>query len=369
MRQARPQNRCDFIGSMLLTVVSVFVGLVIIEVALRTFWSEAPSSIRFLFITADTVRNVASGIPGYKPNASVHEVSIYNTSPGGFATEYDVRFHTNNQGNVQLADTFCNRTTIAVVGDSFAQGQGSVPWFYDLERTIPTSAQTPQLVNLGFMGTGVAIWKRALEHYRSCYKFSKIMLIFIGDDWYRPVWDFTPHDLECVSGNPCKDQTIFFFPLQLGKTAAELEQEVSRMSPQASQGWLGSMRSLTLAGLAMKSIADSKKFALSQEAFSDIAGMVAKQDLILLHIPMREETLTGPLSQTQRAVDWLAHGGYAVQECPIESSDFLPHDPHPNQKGYSKIRRCVETILLKLVAGENSQRTLPATVSPPVRER
>jgi hypothetical protein len=350
---------------MLLTLVSVFAGLLIIEVALRLFWSEPPSA-RFLFITADTVGNVASGVPSFKPNASVHEVSIYKAPAGGFATEYDVRFHTNNQGNVQLADTFCNRATVAVVGDSFTQGQGSVPWFYDLEKNIPTGAQTPQLVNLGFMGTGVAIWKRALEHYRSCYELSKIVLIFIGEDWYRPVWDFTPADLECVSLNPCKDPTIFFFPLQPGKTAAELEQEVSRMPPR---GGPGSVRSLTLARLAVKSIADRRKFALSQEAFSDIAGMVARQDLILLHIPMREETLTGPSSQTRRAIDWLARGGYSVQECPIGSSDFLPHDAHPNQTGYSKIRRCVEIILMKLVAGEDLERSLPATISSPVQGR
>ena len=55
-------------------------------------------------------------------------------SPNDIIIETDYNIETNNLGLVMKKDIYKNDRVLLVIGDSFTEGQGAEPWFYDLER-------------------------------------------------------------------------------------------------------------------------------------------------------------------------------------------------------------------------------------------
>lgn len=120
-----------------------------------------------------------------KPNTPAHL-----TCTLADATVFDTPMHTNNLG---LFDTRqyhkdpAARKRIALVGDSYTQGIGSIPWIPDLavrlEKDFPV-----QLFGLGITGTGFENFDLLLEHYEQELSFTDIIILAIEDDFARMRW-------------------------------------------------------------------------------------------------------------------------------------------------------------------------------------
>mgnify|MGYP006267186491 CR=1 FL=1 len=60
-------------------------------------------------------------------------------------------------------DIYKNDRVLLVIGDSFTEGQGAEPWFYDLEKD---NYLNTKLMNLGIMGSGPMGWLSLTNHLK-----------------------------------------------------------------------------------------------------------------------------------------------------------------------------------------------------------
>lgn len=360
-------RRAARIASIAVVALSIIAALAVIEGVLRFTLQPTPPSDRFLFITPGSFRNVADNVPGYEANANVREIAVYmvpqaDSPERQFFLEYDVNFRTNNQGHVQLTDTFCHRDTIAVVGDSFTQAEGNVPWFYDLERDAASRGASPQLLNLGIMGTGINSFRQTLDYYRGCYDISKVVVVFIGDDWYRPRWGFDTDQLDCLSARiPCREGQSIFFRMPASVTDEAIRDSVRERSRDRYKP--SALRLLDLRSRANRAFKEWMRYRASKDSFLSIMHTFGKDNVRLIQVSMRQETGAQPQTpQTRSALEWIAQNGFDVSACPLTAEDYLPHDVHPNKAGYGKIRQCVETAIENVT----QQRMFQSTgLSPP----
>ena len=95
-------------------------------------------------------------------------------------------------------DVFPKKRAIFVVGDSFTEGQGASPWFYDLEDAY--DAEGTQLINLGILGTGPQQWENLASSTRQQLGLDVVATVIniIPPAMRRPVWTFKERELNCL---------------------------------------------------------------------------------------------------------------------------------------------------------------------------
>lgn len=106
------------------------------------------------------------------------------------ATVFDTPMHTNNLGLFDPRPYHKDpaaRKRIALVGDSYTQGIGSVPWIPALATRIEADFPV-QLFGLGITGTGFQNFDLLLEHYEQELSFTDIIILAIENDFARMHW-------------------------------------------------------------------------------------------------------------------------------------------------------------------------------------
>src|SRR4029077_1116528 len=147
-------------------------------------------------------------------------------SDNDFIVEYDYRFRTNNFGLVQDADIAPERDSLLLLGDSFTEGQGAEPWFRLVSPEIAKLGY--QAINGGLMATGFEQWLK-LDRYLAASKvrIEKIVVLFISDDYRRPVHNFRPDELRCLADlSLCRAAEDYLFRLPPG---AELSSWIAKI--------------------------------------------------------------------------------------------------------------------------------------------
>jgi len=272
--------------------------------------------------------------------------------------EYDVTFRTNNAGLVQQRDIDKTKEYIVVVGDSFTQGVGATPWFYELENHFPVTS----LANLGLLGTGVSHWVRALQWFEANQaRIRNVLVIFITDDFKRPHWkaNLDQHGLSFCYVDHCELMATVYNT----SDAEELLTARRKLLNNGNSDIEGSKHKLKeyLLGFRLgRVIINLRRWFLGFPAHDDTFVEenkhafieLAKQHHILfaLHLPQKEEAAAEHWSRQSleirrfvqttgvRAVDGMGRCGLTI-------SGFYTRDPHPNSKGYDKIERCVAELL------------------------
>ena len=138
----------------------------------------------------------------YYPNQKYKTLNIWKDK-NSFFKEWEYSFTTNNAGNVQLFDIKNSNNKIIFIGDSFAEGVGAKPWFYDLETK--NSNNRYDLINLGFLGTGFIDWEQRLKKFDD-KNVIKIFILFISEDALREKLKL---NLKCLDSNTCDEYSIF----------------------------------------------------------------------------------------------------------------------------------------------------------------
>jgi hypothetical protein len=132
-------------------------------------------------------------------------------SDNKFKTEYDYHVQTNDFGLVQDTDVIPGQVSLLLLGDSFTEGVGAEPWFRLVSPEIHKLGYQP--VNGGIGGTGFGGWLK-LEQYLTAadIRIRKLVVLFISDDYRRPVWNVTPDELRCFSAQSlCRvEQGVYF---------------------------------------------------------------------------------------------------------------------------------------------------------------
>ena len=195
---------------IVLLVSGLLVATLIAEIATRLVFPEAVDD-RLLLTTSVFVRD-AKGIPRLAPRQRVRSVLFASGRP-----EFDVTYTTNNLGFVDHRDYIRNPEAwaMAVAGDSFAAGvEANRPWLPVFRDNVRATAPEVEIYNFGTGGAGVGQFFQILDSAADELSFDAVMLVAIGDDFYRAPWvprqegrelylcgaTETPHD--CTSRRP-----------------------------------------------------------------------------------------------------------------------------------------------------------------------
>jgi hypothetical protein len=294
---------------------------------------------------------------GYEPGSSVRQVVVVVTNQGR-AIEYDTTLTTNNLGLVQKRSLSPGETAVVVIGDSFTEGVGAPPWFYELEAEIGDEIR---LANLGVVGTGAQHWERALAWFAEDHHVAGLVVVFIEDDLLRPLtwWKrvdgsiancFEDQCLNPMARLPYRDSDFAPFT---DEQAPAWKRNAIQLLQVTRVGALMLRTRQSMFPVAPRTPRWSAGFYEAQfreglMAFDRIAAKYPAA--VFLHLPMAEEARSQAwLQRSPKIREHLrALGGRyrdGMRECALEGSDYYRHDPHPNANGYQKIRRCVAQIV------------------------
>ncbi len=379
-------NQSNF-NNLITLAVSTLVSLIILEFALSILDIPPRKPIRYLFLSQPNLKDQVTSF-GFYPNVVVREVSVYS-GKNNFHLEYDYLFQTNNIGLIQKYPTIQGKKSIVLIGNSFTQGEGAVPWFYQTEQDWRNDSC--QLVNLGVMGTGVQQWFDTLQWFSTIGQIQHIYMIFISGDWIRERWiaetDSNLHLIPVVdasqSRNTTKSTLIYLIERSsdqkslltkaaqlnhsaINKSAIHYESLYLYRSMEQLRVWLGTMRR-KIFGLEKIKIGenDRRRFTKNEESFKDIIKTYGENNITAIHIPTREEVINKKYDYVgQLAGEVITSHQVIYQDglkiCGLREDDFYKYDGHPNASGYIKIRRFVENLLKKQAPGAGSETGTPA---------
>ena len=206
------------IGPWLLTIPSALTGIILVELFCWLFvpsigWNVPGRDRRVVFFDGPSaIFENHEDIFTYLPRNEIRNVTAF-FSDNDFVVEYDYRFRTNNRGLVQDADVVPERQSLLLLGDSFTEGQGAEPWFRLVSPAIEKLGYQP--INGGVLGTGFSQWLK-LDRYLAAknIQIRKLVVLFISDDYHRPVWHIPPPVAECLSGSPlCRVEDSYLYRL------------------------------------------------------------------------------------------------------------------------------------------------------------
>jgi hypothetical protein len=365
------------IRSWLLIVPSMVVGVVAVEVLCDLFLPA-----RYTNIATDTQRIVFFDGPSqlfqvhediftYFPNSEIRNLTVFYWGNNKYSIEYDYRFRTNNFGLVQDTDVLPDRDTLLVIGDSFTEGQGAEPWFDQVSPEITKLGY--QGVNGGLMGTGFAQWEK-LQQYLATQKFQirKVLVVFISDDYRRPIAHLTPGVFQCLSMPAlCRVEDSYFYRLPPPNALASWITKI-RIARAATvkKSWLaGHAETLLPATYHIYWYFKNKYYGQryqdpaevarwdqagqqSHAAIVELIGKYGRSNVAFLHLPQKDEIGGDPIDIGLKARHSIEESGGRLFDgfklCGLAPHDYYRNDGHPNPGGYAKIAACVSKLIRQM---------------------
>jgi hypothetical protein len=367
-----------FIGKMgpwLLIIPSAVIGILLVELFCRLFvpslrHTESRLLQRVFFLDGrDTIFQNHDDIFTYLPHDEIRILTAF-FSDDAFNVEYDYRFRTNNFGLVQDADVMPERESLLLLGDSFTEGLGAEPWFRLVSPEVDKLGF--QAVNGGIRGAGFATWAK-LERYLVAQnvRIRKLVVVFISDDYHRPLANIKPSELQCLSALPlCRLEESYYYrlppPEELSSWIAKIRtSRASFMAPLQNKFWLASRA----AALLPESYHVYKYFRerlktsdprldraeqQSRAVIADFIRIYGPDNVVFIHIPQKDE-IHEPNELGLRARRSIQEAGGKVVDgfklCRLTTTDYYANDDHPDRAGYAKIAVCVTNVINEMIAG------------------
>jgi len=345
-----------FRTNILIIIGSFIIALSCIEICYQLFFSEKFPKKRFHFITNPSLLDQYNSF-GYNENTHIREVVVYAHNRQ-FYIEYDTSFITNNIGLVQKNPFDPKKKSLVIIGDSFTQGQGVTPWFYQLEDDWKDNEY--QLINLGLIGTGIAQWKDALQWFSKMGEINKIVMCCISDDWTRPRWYICESsEQKALVFNQSRENNfkknhkkpiIYFIGKDLDHHAilekAKFISDYSDNDKVINNYFIPRiMHQVFFKYNSFFTGYDNLAFSHNKNSFDQIISAYGADNITVLHLPQKDEVMQGRYSELGTKIkDFIVsrHIPYidGLALCKLNQEDFFRDDGHPNASGYKKIYEC-----------------------------
>lgn len=358
-------NWIDNLKSVVIICFSSIFAFAVVELLYRAVNPEEHSRNNLngtmLFEAGNNFLN-HEGYFTYFPNREIRSLTLYSKPrPKGIEDiiiEYDYLIKTNNLGLVMQSDLSHEDRVVFIIGDSFTEGQGASPWFYDLENTYYASSR--KLVNLGILGTGPTQWDNLAKSITEGLELQvdATVVNIIPGDMPRPVWSFGKQELKCLHHALCDYQ----FGFQGYNFNSEQNHENIKLSV---------LNSL----IETSSIFDSiKKYVRKSRVVLDLYALFIKKWQNNENIPANESSLlalnnavngnffVNVVSQkrinstnfenfkiVKELIGFLEINDISYSWCDIPFDGFHTIDDHPNAEGYKILRECTENALNKVI--------------------
>ena len=362
------------IASWLLIIPSIFIGVLLFEIFSPLFlpWIRNTDTgmqrLIYFFDGPDTIFRDFEETFTYVPHSDIRVLTV-SYSDSDFNIEYDYHIQTNNFGLVQDNDVIPEQDSLLLLGDSFTEGVGAGPWFRLVSPEIYKLGYQP--INGGIGGTGFSGWRK-LEQYLTAadIRIRKLVVLFISDDYHRPVWNVRLGELRCFSDLwLCRVEEGVYFRYRLPP-------------PEELSSWIARIRTGRVATLKARAKAllpatyrayESLKLRLSpamareerreQESRAAIAEFIktyGPENVAFIYLPQKEELDSGPDDLGLKARRSIEEAGGKLFDgfklCRLTAADYHPNDQHPNSRGYAKIAACTLTIINEMVVQEAVRR-------------
>ena len=301
------------IASWLLIIPSIIIGILLFELCSELFLpsirrADRQSHVIYFFDGRDTVFRDYGDIFTYIPHSDIRILAIAY-SDHGFSTEYDYHIRTNNFGLVQDNDVIPEKPSLLLLGDSFTEGVGAEPWFRLVSPEIYKLSYQP--INGGIGGTGFGSWLK-LEQYLAAadIRIQKLLVLFISDDYHRPVWHVTLDELRCFSDLLlCRvDENVYFryrlpppgeLPGWVAKIrkgrAATREARARALLPATYFVYRYVNDQLQLSrGARARLAVEERGEQQSRAAIAELINQFGPENVVFLHLPQKEELESGP---------------------------------------------------------------------------
>lgn len=325
--------------------------------ALGQFWFGNPhnySSYRFTYLSPDPFVALDNGSWTYKPNTTVTETVVYKKPFGGYFTESTCAYPIDEMGFIGNPNGRRDYDVL-MLGDSFTAGEAGCSWISELRRLVPR----PTVYNAGLSGTGVENWALS-EQYLLGHglHFAHVVLIFIADDFFRPLATRDARDQACLHDMVQCTPRHYAYPLIDGIDLAAVSAGRARtgLQDEVDYWWA---RYLWVSHFLIESAVRRAGTppTVRQETLAALDAIRAAGGTIhLIKVPTKTEAALRADSRSSEIVDrLLASRGLSYDRCPIPYEDFFTYDAHPTAKGYARLAACVGRILAAFpAAGGNA---------------
>lgn len=292
----------------------------------------------------------------YIENESIRTVKLKGNNLNNTVIAYDYIIETNNAGLVMNNDLFQQEQVIYIVGDSFTEGQGYTPWFYDYEKK---NERKLKVVNLGILGTGPSQWLNLAKHIGNRYKLrvNGMVINLIVDDLTRKVWAFDSVEQKCLLKGICPYEGSFQgfnfinFSKILNKDSnlSTLSKSTFSMQDVYFLDWI---KNILKKSLVIKDIYSLYRNTSFQREFyyqkNKIALLnlkkIANSNLVINLISQKDNQI-----YPKDFIEFLKLNDINFNYCKISSAEFQLLDSHPNEMGYERVKECTRHAELSLI--------------------
>ena len=356
------------------SLLAVLAAIIVGEVIFRLIWKDPYQWDRRLMFYSEgrNFRNTEWGGFTYQPSSEIHVLTYYITDLRGpeLTKEFEYTMQADSNGLIEPRAPDGAKPVLLLLGDSFTEGQGAFPWFYDLQRRWPDGSAY-EVMNGGLMATGVQSWELLHRELARRVPVAKILVLFISEDWTRPVWRFDPQVLRCLANAADCTGEENFYGLPAGSSAAVAQvKRIGRLRAEMLHRKLADESLLDHSALYTKLIAPAfrgirgyiqsghlgshrlEQFDVSKRAALVLIHDAGPDNIVFMHIPQKDEVTSGPSWIGRKADRFLEESGFTpldgFSRCRLTLQDFHVHDGHPNARGYGKLEACVEKALDEL---------------------
>ncbi len=345
---------------LLSTIISFFIA----EYSYRYFSNE-DSNLTMLFEVGDNFKN-HDGYFKYFPNEEIRSVTLYSksapTSIDDLEIEYDYLIHTNNLGLVMQRDVYSNESVIFVIGDSFTEGQGASPWFYELENSYDVTK--PKILNLGILGTGPQQWENLASATSKELGLDVVATVvnIIPVNMLRNVWTFGEQELNCLNHGSCN--YVFGFQgyeflsqesdddIKRSVLSSLTNDEILNSSSELSFGTIKDVLKQSQIIVDLYRIFNERK---SPELLSNMASILALREAVsgnfYVNVVSQKSINSSNYEDnkiSQQLIDFLNKNQIRYKWCDIPVDGFHKNDGHPNANGYKILLECTMDALEEL---------------------
>ncbi len=359
-------NWIDKLKGIIIVFLSVSISFIGIEYSYRIIADKSMFVIRsMLFESGDNFKNFKDFFK-YYPNTSIRSVTTYSkakpTKISDIVIEYDYVISTNNAGLVMQKDLKNVDKVIYIIGDSFTEGQGASPWFYEMEKFYENT--NVKLVNLGILGTGPAQWNNLRNHITQEFNLivEGLVINIIPEDMTRGTWVFNEAELKCLSTSVCSYFGGFQgFNFKVSKNNNEIKKSVltasiNKTSERNFKDFVKRSQVIFDIYRYIRNIFKNSSPKLSENSLLNIRTnekallnlQRAAKNKVFVNIvslkSMNSKNFNNDII-TKKLIDFLENNKFNFKWCDIPRDGFHEIDSHPNKKGYETLQKCTEEAL------------------------
>lgn len=303
----------------------------------------------------------------YFPNKEIRSVTLYSKSNAqsidDFTIEYDYIIKSNNIGLVMQKNVNAYDRVVLVIGDSFTEGQGAPPWFYELEQSYEIANTT--IINLGILGTGPKQWLNQASSLAKDLNLEVLATVIniIPADLERDVWLFKERELTCLYKAICNYRYGFQgYKFKRHETHDQIKENLLTNFHSPNKKIFTNLNQLELKEVIKQSyvLKDLYRYFKASElsptmkynldSILKIKDTVSEK--IYINIVSQKDINSSNFRNNRsasRLVDFLQKHQIEYHWCDIPIEGFHKYDSHPNANGYMVLKECTREGLNNLL--------------------